>query len=198
VNGRGKETLANGNVFEGKFRNGKRNGRGKFTHVNGDVREGVWKDDELHGKPICTHVNGNIDDEEWEDGKLVKRIPRSTFVGLDLEVEIDEKQPLEEQPLPETPLQKQPPRGSLNLPETGHPCFDLPAQQAGKDIGCELLQGAVREKTSRANIGNCEKEGEVGDRQIAKPQSMKGTVSNRKIQLLVKAEQKEMKRKVVY
>ena len=177
---------------------GRGNGWGKETLANGDVFEGEWKDGKLHGKCIRTHANGNIIDEEWEDGELVKNIPRSTFAELDLEVEIDEKQPLEEQPLPETPLQKQPPRGSLNLPETGHPCFDLPAQQAGKDIGCELLQGAAREKTSRANIGNCEKEGEVGGRQIAKPQSMKGTVSNRKIQLLVKAEQKEMKRKVVY
>jgi len=43
ANGKGKETDANGNVYEGDFY-GEPQGKGKMTYANGKIEEGEWKD----------------------------------------------------------------------------------------------------------------------------------------------------------
>ena len=49
MNGKGKYTLVEGDVYEGDFLNGCMDGKGKYTHSNGDIEEGMWKQDIPHG-----------------------------------------------------------------------------------------------------------------------------------------------------
>ena len=41
-NGRGKKTLANGDVYVGDFVKGHPHGIGEYTHKNGDIDDGYW------------------------------------------------------------------------------------------------------------------------------------------------------------
>ena len=50
----GKMTFANGNMYEGEFKDDMKHGEGKFTYANGDVYEGDYADDEAHGKGKIT------------------------------------------------------------------------------------------------------------------------------------------------
>ena len=46
-NGRGKLTYPSGAKYEGEFRNNKRHGEGRLTNADGSVKhEGEWVDDE--------------------------------------------------------------------------------------------------------------------------------------------------------
>ena len=48
-------------IYEGHFRNMKKEGRGKMTYYNGHIYDGEWKDDEYHGKgKYTTCVNSSI------------------------------------------------------------------------------------------------------------------------------------------
>ena len=47
-------------VYEGSYRNGKRDGLGKFRMINGDVYEGEFRDDFYNGKGIYKWNNGLI------------------------------------------------------------------------------------------------------------------------------------------
>ena len=49
---RGTETVkyANGQAYEGGWKDGKRHGQGKFTDAYGDTYEGEWKDGKKHGQ----------------------------------------------------------------------------------------------------------------------------------------------------
>jgi hypothetical protein len=64
-----KETYADGNIYEGEWKDDKRNGRGKYTKVNGNVYEGEWKDDKRSGRGKYTKANGKIYEGEWKDDK---------------------------------------------------------------------------------------------------------------------------------
>jgi hypothetical protein len=48
--GNGKLVYANGDVYEGQFKNDKRYGQGKLTAQNGSVQEGIWSNDKLTGE----------------------------------------------------------------------------------------------------------------------------------------------------
>lgn len=37
---------SNGDVYEGKFRDFKKNGEGTYTYSNGTIFKGIWKDDQ--------------------------------------------------------------------------------------------------------------------------------------------------------
>ena len=45
--GHGKLIYANGNVYDGDFRDDKKHGQGKYTYANGVVYEGGWRDDKF-------------------------------------------------------------------------------------------------------------------------------------------------------
>lgn len=47
----------------------KANGRGRLIHADGDVYEGDWKDDKAHGKGVYTHVDGSKYEGEWYEDK---------------------------------------------------------------------------------------------------------------------------------
>jgi hypothetical protein len=49
LNGRGSCMFANGNRFEGEFRDGKRHGRGVAILANGIRIEGSWRNDKFEG-----------------------------------------------------------------------------------------------------------------------------------------------------
>lgn len=52
--GKGKLTLANGDVYEGNYENSKKSGIGKYTYANGDVYEGYFQNGVRYGKiSIC-------------------------------------------------------------------------------------------------------------------------------------------------
>ena len=36
--------FANGDIYEGKWKDGYKNGQGKMNFANGDIYEGKWKD----------------------------------------------------------------------------------------------------------------------------------------------------------
>lgn len=82
----------NGNVYEGKIKNGERNGYGKMIYANGNTYEGEWKGNKRngHGKNYswlctyegewknnqedgqgkCTLINGMVIEGEWKNGKM--------------------------------------------------------------------------------------------------------------------------------
>ncbi len=82
-NGRGKLTWANGDVYEGDFKNDKRNGRGKETYDNGDFYEGEFKNGKVHGRGKETYANGDVYEGEWKDDKLHGR-GKKTFANGDI------------------------------------------------------------------------------------------------------------------
>lgn len=58
VNGVGKFTYENGNIYEGSWVNAKRTGRGKMTYKDGSTYEGGWNNDVKEGPGTETRVNG--------------------------------------------------------------------------------------------------------------------------------------------
>jgi hypothetical protein len=94
--GQGTCKYANGDKYEGQFKDGKRHGRGTFTHsdfpnqkyvgdwkndkkhgqgvydyASGNKYEGQFKDGERHGQAIYTNVRGVKYEEIWKDGRRV-------------------------------------------------------------------------------------------------------------------------------
>jgi hypothetical protein len=47
--GKGKKTWANGNVYEGDYKDGYKHGKGKYTCMDGWMDEGDWENDEFIG-----------------------------------------------------------------------------------------------------------------------------------------------------
>jgi hypothetical protein len=73
-NGHGKWTFATGTVFEGEYKDGKKHGHGKWTFANGDVFEGdvfegEFKDGKENGHCKWTYANGTVFEGEYKDGK---------------------------------------------------------------------------------------------------------------------------------
>ena len=67
----GIETLDNGDVYEGGFKNGLKHGKGTLTTRNNRSYEGDWKNDKPHGFGINTFPNGKIYTGNFEKGKPV-------------------------------------------------------------------------------------------------------------------------------
>lgn len=68
ASGRADYTYANGDEYEGEFRQGKRHGFGVYVEfVTKNQYEGDWADDQRHGKGILSSkCNGYIYDGEWQ------------------------------------------------------------------------------------------------------------------------------------
>merc|ERR1712100_141177 len=63
------KTYANGNVYVGQMKNGKKHGFGKLTSADGAVYVGDWKDDKRNGKGKMTYASGEVYDGDWKDDK---------------------------------------------------------------------------------------------------------------------------------
>merc|ERR1712070_657980 len=63
------KTYANGNVYVGQMKNGKKHGFGTHTWADGRVYVGEWKDDKKHGYGKHTRADGSIYDGDWKGGK---------------------------------------------------------------------------------------------------------------------------------
>jgi hypothetical protein len=57
-------------VYEGEWKDDKRNGQGKWVHPSGQVYEGEWKDDKQNGQGKWVWPNGQVYEGEWNDGAI--------------------------------------------------------------------------------------------------------------------------------
>ena len=63
-------TYADGSVYEGSYKNNKRDGFGKFTDpADGTVYEGQWENGKRHGKGTQSNAKGEIYQGDFESGK---------------------------------------------------------------------------------------------------------------------------------
>jgi hypothetical protein len=67
--GEGKVVWANGDQFEGKLDQGKREGTGRFVWGNGQRYEGAWADDRPHGQGVLRFADGNQYEGTVVDGR---------------------------------------------------------------------------------------------------------------------------------
>jgi hypothetical protein len=44
------------------------NGKGIYSYANGDKYDGDYKDDKRNGKGIVTYANGNKEEQVWKNG----------------------------------------------------------------------------------------------------------------------------------
>ena len=64
--GKGKMTFANGDVYQGHWKDGQRHGRGKLIEkASGDIYDGDWKMDEWYGKGRLTFSAGGYVEGSW-------------------------------------------------------------------------------------------------------------------------------------
>ena len=90
-NSKSKMTYANGDVYYGELRNGKRHGKGKMTYANdefidNEVYDGEWKNGKKHGKGKMIYENGDVYDGEWEGGQrqgkgILKFVNGDVYIG---------------------------------------------------------------------------------------------------------------------
>jgi len=45
------------------------NGKGRMIHADGDVYEGTWKDDKAHGFGVFNRTDGSKYEGEWYEDK---------------------------------------------------------------------------------------------------------------------------------
>ena len=74
-------------VYEGFYRNGKRDGFGKFSMTNGDIYEGEFRNDYYNGKGIYKWQNGLIYQGKFKDNKkegfgILSNPQIGKFIGL--------------------------------------------------------------------------------------------------------------------
>ena len=69
TNGVGVYKGADGNSYEGEFKDDKFHGHGVFKVADGDSYEGEYKDDKMHGHGVFKFTSGNSYEGEWKDDK---------------------------------------------------------------------------------------------------------------------------------
>ena len=75
MHGNGTYTWADGAVYDGEWKDNKRNGKGTNTWPDGDVHEGEYKDDKMNGHGKWSNRNGSIlYDGMWKDNKPIKPV----------------------------------------------------------------------------------------------------------------------------
>jgi len=68
--GAGKYTFASGNMsYDGYWKDDKRHGEGENTSANGDVYDGYWRGDKMHGEGKMTYADGSVYEGNWKDDK---------------------------------------------------------------------------------------------------------------------------------
>ncbi len=69
ANGTGTYYFANGDRYEGEWKDGKRDGQGTYYFANGNRYEGEWKDNNRNGQGTYYFASGGRYEGEWKDGK---------------------------------------------------------------------------------------------------------------------------------
>ena len=66
----------NGHVYEGQFKNNKKNGKGVLTVKKNNesiIYEGEWANGKLNGNCVIKYSSGNIDEVFFENGILSRK-----------------------------------------------------------------------------------------------------------------------------
>ena len=66
--GRGVYTWPSGDRYDGEWRDDKRTGRGVYTWSDGDRYDGEWRANKRHGRGVMKYASGNRYEGEWRDG----------------------------------------------------------------------------------------------------------------------------------
>jgi hypothetical protein len=70
MDGKGKYTYSDGDVYEGGWVKGDRHGKGKLTLSDGDVWEGNFVNDKMNGKGKITKTDGSVLECNFVDGLI--------------------------------------------------------------------------------------------------------------------------------
>ena len=71
ISGIGRHVFQSGNLYEGMYRNDKRDGYGRLMWNDGAYYTGNWKKDKRNGQGCFYHANGDMEQGEWKEGKLI-------------------------------------------------------------------------------------------------------------------------------
>merc|ERR1712061_137783 len=71
MNGSGLFTWKDGRVYEGEYKEDKKDGHGVFKWLDGSHYAGQWRDGKQHGMGTTTKTSGEKRSGEWEDGHIV-------------------------------------------------------------------------------------------------------------------------------
>ena len=55
-------------MYDGEWKEDKKDGQGTYTWKNGDKYEGEWKDDKKHGEGVLLYINGSKLEGEFRKG----------------------------------------------------------------------------------------------------------------------------------
>lgn len=86
-NGSGTYAYANGDKYDGTFKNGLRDGHGKFAYKNGDQYEGNFAEDKKDGFGTYVFANGTVLEGIFSGGALKGKSKLTFSDGSVLEVE---------------------------------------------------------------------------------------------------------------
>jgi len=75
MHGSGTFRYADGSVYEGEWKDGKRHGTGTCQYVDGNVYEGEWKDGKPHGRGRLRYADRTVYEGVWADGQLQSHSP---------------------------------------------------------------------------------------------------------------------------
>ncbi len=79
--GKGKYTYTNGGIFEGKYKNGKRDGKGKFISSSGSIFKGKYKNGKGDGKGKFISSSGSIFEGKYKNGKRDGQFIKTSSCG---------------------------------------------------------------------------------------------------------------------
>lgn len=65
---------ANGERYEGEWRNGKKHGKGKNFYKNGDVMKGIFKEGKITDRAILYNINDKKNSESVMNGSSLGSI----------------------------------------------------------------------------------------------------------------------------
>ena len=68
MHGKGIFTFANGNKYNGHYKNNKQHGKGVFTFFTKSSYDGDWEDGKKHGSGIYTYASGDVYVGCYKDG----------------------------------------------------------------------------------------------------------------------------------
>ena len=80
LQGKGVQTLANGDRFEGAWKDDRKDGQGSYTAADGATYVGGFRNDRFEGIGVMTDSRGNRYEGAWKAGR---RNGQGTFTGAD-------------------------------------------------------------------------------------------------------------------